>query len=77
MPFCSESAGKISMIPGALIDDSSGDKGSWYRAPGWRAAARQKDSYQRSLTHPYGSTRKAAGMIPKGVHFQVRLIFNL
>jgi hypothetical protein len=30
------------MIPGALIDDPSGDKGSSYGAPGWRAAARQK-----------------------------------
>jgi hypothetical protein len=37
-PLC----GVYPLIPGALIDDSSGDKGSWYRAPGWRAAARQK-----------------------------------
>jgi hypothetical protein len=30
------------MRRGAIIHNSSGHKGSWYRAPGWRAAARQK-----------------------------------
>ena len=30
----------VDLIPAALIDDSSINKGGWYRAPGWPVAAR-------------------------------------
>src|SRR5277367_2092602 len=39
---------RVAVIPGARNDDSSIISGAWYRAPGWRAAAR------RTKTHANG-----------------------
>jgi hypothetical protein len=44
------------IIPAAVDDDSTGVSGGWYRAPGWRARARERagaerNSYRPKLTH--------------------------